>query len=58
MLTTGEEGKALAAAAQRAAETGTLPPMRGRRDNGSGFPYFDAARNAGVVLEVRKAANV
>lgn len=30
--------------------------MRGRRPDGSGFTYFDSADEAGVVLEIRKAA--
>jgi len=29
--------------------------MRGRRANGSGFTYFDTAREAGVVLEIRQS---
>lgn len=30
--------------------------MRGRRPDGSGFAYFDNAAEAGVILEIRKAA--
>ena len=29
--------------------------MRGRRNNGSGFTYFDTAPQAGVVLEIRQS---
>ncbi len=31
------------------------PLMRGRRDNGSGFTYFDTAEHAGVILEIRQS---
>ena len=31
------------------------PLMRGRRENGSGFTYFDTAGQAGVVLEIRQS---
>jgi methylmalonyl-CoA/ethylmalonyl-CoA epimerase len=31
------------------------PLMRGRRENGSGFTYFDTAREAGVILEIRQS---
>src|SRR3954447_24599576 len=31
------------------------PLMRGRRENGSGFTYFDTAEQAGVVLEIRQS---
>jgi len=29
--------------------------MRGRRDNGSGFTYFDTQAKAGIVLAIRKS---
>jgi hypothetical protein len=32
--------------------------MRGRRENGSGFTYFDTAEQAGVVLEIRQSPPV
>jgi catechol 2,3-dioxygenase-like lactoylglutathione lyase family enzyme len=40
-----------------AAEAGVNAPvlMRGRRENGSGFTYFDTATEAGVVLEIRQS---
>ena len=40
-----------------AAEAGVDAPvlMRGRRANGSGFTYFDTAKEAGVVLEIRQS---
>lgn len=34
---------------------GLHPLMRGRRDDGSGFTFFDTATQAGVVLEVRSS---
>jgi catechol 2,3-dioxygenase-like lactoylglutathione lyase family enzyme len=34
---------------------GVEPMMRGRRPDGSGFTYFDTARQAGVVLEIRQS---
>ena len=34
---------------------GLHPLMRGRRDDGSGFTFFDTAKDAGVVLEVRSS---
>lgn len=37
------------------AELAAAPLMRGRRDNGSGFTYFDTAEQAGVVLEIRQS---
>jgi methylmalonyl-CoA/ethylmalonyl-CoA epimerase len=40
-------------AAERAA--GVAPLMRGRRENGSGFTYFDTAAQAGVILEIRQS---
>ena len=40
-------------AAERA--TAAAPLMRGRRENGSGFTYFDTAAQAGVILEIRKS---
>jgi len=43
------------AADTRAAELGIAPLMRGRRDNGSGFTYYDTADRAGVVLEIRQS---
>ena len=43
------------AADARAAELGIAPLMRGRRANGSGFTYFDTAKRAGVVLEIRQS---
>jgi hypothetical protein len=39
----------------QAAALGVAPLMRGRRDNGSGFTYFDTAERAGVVLEIRQS---
>src|ERR1700749_3102222 len=37
----------------------TVPPlMRGRRENGSGFTYFDTAARAGVILEIRQSPPV
>ena len=39
-----------------AATTGLPVLMRGRRPDRSGFAYFDTAENAGVILEIRKAA--
>ena len=47
----------LTAAEVQAGAAGIAPLMRGRRDNGSGFTYFDTAYRAGVVLEVRKASH-
>jgi methylmalonyl-CoA/ethylmalonyl-CoA epimerase len=38
-----------------AAALGVAPLMRGRRDDGSGFTYFDTAERAGVVLEIRQS---
>jgi catechol 2,3-dioxygenase-like lactoylglutathione lyase family enzyme len=43
------------AADAQAAELGIAPLMRGRRQNGSGFTYFDTADEAGVVLEIRQS---
>jgi methylmalonyl-CoA/ethylmalonyl-CoA epimerase len=43
------------AADATAAELGIAPLMRGRRENGSGFTYFDTAGRAGVVLEIRQS---
>jgi catechol 2,3-dioxygenase-like lactoylglutathione lyase family enzyme len=40
---------------QIAKEAGLTPLMRGRRADGSGFTYFDTAKQAGVILEIRKA---
>jgi len=34
---------------------GARPLMRGRRDDGSGFTYFDTAEQAGVILEIRQS---
>jgi methylmalonyl-CoA/ethylmalonyl-CoA epimerase len=36
-------------------EVGARPLMRGRRENGSGFTYFDTAAHAGVILEIRQS---
>ena len=36
-------------------QVAAAPLMRGRRDNGSGFTYFDTAEPAGVVLEIRQS---
>ena len=36
-------------------EVGARPLMRGRRENGSGFTYFDTAAQAGVILEIRQS---
>ena len=43
------------AADAQAAALGAAPLMRGRRDNGSGFTYYDTADRAGVVLEIRQS---
>ena len=43
------------AADAQAAGLGVAPLMRGRRDNGSGFTYYDTADRAGVVLEIRQS---
>ena len=43
------------AADAQAAGLGIAPLMRGRRDNGSGFTYYDTADRAGVVLEIRQS---
>jgi len=43
------------AADTQAAALGVAPLMRGRRDNGSGFTYYDTADRAGVVLEIRQS---
>ena len=40
------------------AEVGARPLMRGRRENGSGFTYFDTAEQAGVILEIRQSPPV
>ena len=43
-------------AAESARETHGLEVlMRGRRDDGSGFTYFDTQARAGVVLAIRKS---
>jgi catechol 2,3-dioxygenase-like lactoylglutathione lyase family enzyme len=47
----------LAEAEAQAGSAAIAPLMRGRRDNLSGFTYFDTADRAGVVLEVRKASH-
>ena len=39
----------------QAVRMGLDPYMRGRRDNGSGFSYFDVADKAGVTLSIRKS---
>ena len=44
------------AAAEQAAALGLAVTMRGQRDNGSGFIYFDTRHDAGVVLMARKTA--
>jgi catechol 2,3-dioxygenase-like lactoylglutathione lyase family enzyme len=49
-----ESGLDAAAAAGAAVGLGVL--MRGRRDNGSGFIYFDTRDEAGVVLLARQTA--
>ena len=41
------------AAEKAGTELGLTPLMSGRRDDKSGFTYFDTAERAGVVLEVR-----
>ena len=41
-------------AAEQAAALGLTVTMRGGRDNGSGFIYFDTREGAGVVLMARK----
>ena len=43
------------AADAQAAGMGVAPLMRGRRDDGSGFTYYDTADRAGVVLEIRQS---
>jgi catechol 2,3-dioxygenase-like lactoylglutathione lyase family enzyme len=43
------------AADAQAAGLGVAPLMRGRRDDGSGFTYYDTADRAGVVLEIRQS---
>ena len=37
------------------AQAPVAPLMRGRRENGSGFTYFDTAAQAGVILEIRQS---
>ena len=44
------------AAEKAALDLGLRPLMRGRRDDGSGFDYFDTADQAGTVLLVRQSA--
>ena len=46
----------LAGAADAGAALGLTPLMRGQRDDGSGFIYFDTADQAGVVLLARQSA--
>jgi catechol 2,3-dioxygenase-like lactoylglutathione lyase family enzyme len=41
-------------AAEQGAALGLTVAMRGQRDNGSGFVYFDTLDQAGVVLMARK----
>jgi methylmalonyl-CoA/ethylmalonyl-CoA epimerase len=48
--------EALDTAAAAGAELGLSPIMRGQRDDGSGFIYFDTQDQAGVVLLVRQSA--
>jgi catechol 2,3-dioxygenase-like lactoylglutathione lyase family enzyme len=43
------------AADAQAAGMGVAPLMWGRRDDGSGFTYYDTADRAGVVLEIRQS---
>jgi methylmalonyl-CoA/ethylmalonyl-CoA epimerase len=38
-----------------AAARGVRVLMRGRRENGSGFSYYDTADRAGVILEIRQS---
>ena len=38
-----------------ATEMGMDVLMSGRRDDGSGFTYFDTAERAGVILEIRQS---
>jgi methylmalonyl-CoA/ethylmalonyl-CoA epimerase len=38
-----------------AAARGLEVLMRGRRENGSGFSYYDTAERAGVILETRQS---
>lgn len=47
----------IGAASTAAAELGLQTTMRGRRDNGSGFLYFDTLDNAAVVLMTRQTAS-
>jgi methylmalonyl-CoA/ethylmalonyl-CoA epimerase len=46
----------LEAAAAAGAKLGLSPIMRGQRDDGSGFIYFDNQDRAGVVLLARQSA--
>ena len=43
------------AAEQAGFAQGLAPLMRGRRADRSGFTFFDTAREAGIVLEVRSS---
>lgn len=44
-------------AAKATGKAAGLPvPMRGRRDDRSGFTYLDMADAAGMVLEIRQSA--
>jgi methylmalonyl-CoA/ethylmalonyl-CoA epimerase len=43
-------------AAEQAEALGLTVTMRGQRENGSGFIYFDTRSDAGVVLMARKTA--
>jgi catechol 2,3-dioxygenase-like lactoylglutathione lyase family enzyme len=43
-------------AAEQAAALGLSVTMRGQRDNGSGFVYFDTRDQAGVVLMARRTS--
>ncbi len=44
----------VASAVDLAAQSGVTPLMRGQREDGSGFVYFDTAERAGVVLLARR----
>lgn len=45
----------LDAGTEAAAALGVRPWMRGRREDGSGFTYFDTVARAGVTLEIRQS---
>ncbi|WP_433532830.1 hypothetical protein ACQPYA_12970 [Micromonospora sp. CA-263727] len=51
----GFESPDLGVAESRARALGLAVIARGRRDDGSGFCYFDTRDHAGVTLELRKS---